>query len=615
MTRNYTIVATLLSLVTAANSICDAHPGGHNHDGTAASSRTWTIAESGAHVHGSFVSAKDGKAQIRRDDGRLVTLAIEQLTAQDQRWLVAKQDAIQKLNQQPPADKFLVSAFDAKAAEPAAQMAKAFVPFAKLKAVTYRSDDRYFYVESSGIPDHPMMIGITAWQQQVPLPQKYYGNNAWQIPLHPVPAKEPMSAKSHFFRGAIAVAVNGIPIFNPIKNDGRTDTLLAGELDEYGGHCGRADDYHYHIAPVHLEKQVGQGAIIAYALDGYPVYGYDEADGSKVKGLDWLNGHKDADGHYHYHATKTYPYLNGGFYGEVVEREGQVDPQPRAEGVREALPPLRGAKIVGLTSTKPNSYQLTYDISGRKGYVNYAIAENGAVAFQFIDPSGKKTEETYQPGRRQPPGGGKAGDDRQPKGKGNEPPSKGKGKGDKGPQGKGKRPPNDQKANAAGASNSSVTARLKSSLPQLTVKSDAIDAKGFLSVDYTCDGQSASPPVEWETAPNGTKSFALNLWHTAPDQEKSYWLVYNVPPDVTMLPKNSTAIGQIGTNGKRRTEYDPMCSKGPGVKTYHLTVFALAEELKLTPTQATRATLLAAISNITLAEGTLDFQYERKLEK
>ena len=40
---------------------------------------------------------------------------------------------------------------------------------------------------------------------------------------------------------------------------------------------------------------------------------------------------------YHYHATKTYPYLNGGFHGEVTERGGQVDPQPHAEPVREAL--------------------------------------------------------------------------------------------------------------------------------------------------------------------------------------------------------------------------------------------------------------------------------------
>ena len=55
-----------------------------------------------------------------------------------------------------------------------------------------------------------------------------------------------------------------------------------------------------------------------------------------------------------------------------------------------------------------------------------------------------------------------------------------------------------------------------------------------------------------------------------------------------------------------------MCSKGPGVKLYHITVYALSAELKLSADQATRANLLKAIKDITLAEGTLDFQYERK---
>jgi hypothetical protein len=126
-------------------------------------------------------------------------------------------------------------------------------PFQKFpEAVLLDWDEKYLYVGSDGLPDHPMMVGITAWQQQVTLPQSYYLGNAWSIPLHPVPAANGMSAKTNFFRGAIAVAANGIPIFNPIKNDGRTDTFLAGELDEYGGHCGRADDYHYHVAPWHL---------------------------------------------------------------------------------------------------------------------------------------------------------------------------------------------------------------------------------------------------------------------------------------------------------------------------------------------------------------------------
>lgn len=247
-----------------------------------------------------------------------------------------------------------------------------------------------------------MMVGITAWQQQVPMPQSYTGTNAWRIPLNPIPAKNPMSARSHFFRGAIALAVNGVPIFNPIKNDGRTDTKLAGELDQWGGHCGRADDYHYHIAPVHLEKIVGAGNPVGVALDGYPIYGYNDPDGKPPTDLDWLNGHKGPDGKYHYHATKTYPYLNGGFYGEVTEQNGQVSPQPRARGVRPSLPGLRGAKITGYENPKPGSHIVRYEVNGAKRSVEYSIAENRSVTFNFVSQKGTSTE-TYTP--RQNSGG------------------------------------------------------------------------------------------------------------------------------------------------------------------------------------------------------------------
>ena len=174
---------------------------------------------------------------------------------------------------------------------------KAANPFLKFpEAVLVDWDEKYLYVGSDGLPDHPMMIGITAWQQQVPLPQSYYLGNAWSIPLNPVPAKVGMSAKTNFFRGAIAVAANGIPIFNPIKNDGRTDTFLAGELDQYGGHCGRADDYHYHVAPWHLAERLGPNLPLAYALDGYPICGLTEPDGGSVAGLDSFHGHTNAAG-------------------------------------------------------------------------------------------------------------------------------------------------------------------------------------------------------------------------------------------------------------------------------------------------------------------------------
>jgi len=308
------------------------------------------------------------------------------------------QQRIIRLNTEAPNLHLVVQRRTAETVRP--NLAKLFDPFKD--KVSVRFDRDFLFVESNGMPNHSMMTGIAAWQQQVPLPQSYTGNNAWRIPLQPVPAKNPMLTKEHFFRGAIALAVNGVPIFNPIKNDGKTDTLLAGELDQWGGHCGRADDYHYHIAPVHLEKIVGVGNPVAVALDGYPIYGYNDPNGKPPTNLDSLNGHQGPDGQYHYHATNTFPYLNGGFYGEVVERNGQVDPQPHAQGYRPSLPGLKGAKIVGFETPKPGSFIVHYEVFGDPRSVEYTVSENGSATFNFVSAQGTKTE-NYTP--RQGAGG------------------------------------------------------------------------------------------------------------------------------------------------------------------------------------------------------------------
>ena len=230
---------------------------GHHEGKDNSNVRTWTFSDTGSHIHASYVASSDGKVQVRRSDGQVQSLEIARLAAFDQKWVKDKADEIRKLNA-TQSKTALIPKLVATKAERKPAIADSFEPFSKLKQLSYRQDAKYFYVESNSMPDHRMMVGITAWQQQVPLPQPYFGDNAWRIPLEPVVAENPLSAKSHFFRGAIALAANGIPIFNPIKNDGKTDTLIAGELDEFGGHCGRADDYHYHIAPTHLQEIIGK---------------------------------------------------------------------------------------------------------------------------------------------------------------------------------------------------------------------------------------------------------------------------------------------------------------------------------------------------------------------
>ena len=315
----------------------------------------------------------------------------------------------------------------------------------KADGVAFRSDDEFFYLDSNAFPNHPLMVGIKAWQQQVPLlkestraqwierfeaagvpcapihsvpeilahpqaqalamrqevplPQPYMGKNAWRVPLTPVVAAKPISAKKALYRGAIAVAVNGVPIFNALNNRGE-DAYLAGELDEYGGHCGRGDDYHYHVAPLHLEAIVGAGKPIAYALDGFPIYGTTDADGKEPTDLDEFNGRFETDGTYRYYATKKYPYINGGLRGEVTVRNDGVEPQPRDTPIRPPGQPLRGAKITEFTrDNDAKSYTLKYDLRGGTHIVKYVLEKNDAVRFTFTDAAGKETTRTYRRGK------------------------------------------------------------------------------------------------------------------------------------------------------------------------------------------------------------------------
>ena len=286
-----------------------------------------------------------------------------------------------------------------------------FEPF---KNVRVRWDSDLLYVESNGLPEHNMMVGIRAWQQQVPLPQPFTGQNSWKIPLRPRLATNPINAKDTPFRGAIAVAVNGVPIFAALNNRG-VDAFLAGELDKWGGHCGRGDDYHYHIAPTHLEKIVGKGNPIAFALDGFPIYGMTEADGSAVGKLDALNGQFDQDGNYHYHATKKFPYINGGVRGVVDYRNGEIASQPRDSPVRPGQPPLRGATITNYEKMGEKSV-LTYKLGGRMGKIEYSPTGNDSFRFTYTEPNGKTRTETYK--RR--PSGGPSGN--RPAPRGNRPP-------------------------------------------------------------------------------------------------------------------------------------------------------------------------------------------------
>jgi phosphatidylethanolamine-binding protein (PEBP) family uncharacterized protein len=147
--------------------------------------------------------------------------------------------------------------------------------------------------------------------------------------------------------------------------------------------------------------------------------------------------------------------------------------------------------------------------------------------------------------------------------------------------------------------------------------SPEISSDSLLPVTYTCDGESSSLPIVWTGYPEGTSCFALIMHHEAsPEDIHWYWVLYNIPLSVNVLPKNSTGTGTPGNNSiNGRTEYAPPCSQGPGLKYYIITIYALSEpvSLPIPSSEVTRQVLLDAIKSITLASATLTVKYSRNI--
>lgn len=449
--RALTRLVTALALVLIAAAPALAHPGGHGH-AVGQSLHVWMQPASGESIAGTLLYVADGSAHIEDITGRMHVWPLASLTPADRTIADDFRARVEQLNgvrapitrtaprPASPALWLLIaialtmalllratrlrsaplrvpaviaialplacggstaaptSPTTTTTTTPTSSGASITLPLATYftafpARVHTRQDAKNLYVETDGMADHTMMVGIRSWQQQVPLPQAYTGNNAFTIPLTARLADAPVSAKTALFNGAIALAVNGIPIFNALNNRG-DDAYLFGELDDFGGHSGRADDYHYHTAPLFLSTTVGATAPIGVALDGFPIYASVEPDGSAVRALDTYNGHSDTTTLYHYHGTRTYPYINGGMRGVVTVVDDHIDPQPTLKPVRPALTPLAGATITAFRSTGTNAWRLEYTISGRVSSVDYRV--NGNVyTYVFTDSAGATRTETY----------------------------------------------------------------------------------------------------------------------------------------------------------------------------------------------------------------------------
>src|SRR5262249_57465615 len=78
------------------------------------------------------------------------------------------------------------------------------------------------------------------------------------------------------------------------------------------------------------------------------------------------------------------------------------------------------------------------------------------------------------------------------------------------------------------------------------LSSTAIQQDQPIPKKYTCEGSDTSPPLAWNGAPQGTRSFALIVDDPdAPDPKAPkmtwvHWVLYNVPAATTSIPEGAS---------------------------------------------------------------------------
>jgi len=148
---------------------------------------------------------------------------------------------------------------------------------------------------------------------------------------------------------------------------------------------------------------------------------------------------------------------------------------------------------------------------------------------------------------------------------------------------------------------------------RLTLSSPVMQAGGILPLQYSCDGEGVSPPIKWRNAPKNAASFVVIMHHNAgPSDRHFYWTLYNIPGTVNAIDTGQS-VGEHGANSvNRNNQYAPPCSKGPGLKSYTISLYALSSTLNFSGSGVvTEPLLLKAMEGLLMDSAELTVNFER----
>lgn len=242
------------------------------------------------------------------------------------------------------------------------------------------------YIHSDSYASHEMMTGIVGTNEQIPVPAPGYFA---PVRLSPELTDTPKTRDS-----SLAVAVNGVPIFDYSAGGEMTpdelyyhqphlDTIALNQLDVCGGHTGRGDDYHYHELPRCMIEEMDnkdENPIIGWGFDGYPLYGNDNPDGTKIEAgaLDVCNGQPDSVFGYRYHTSDQHPYV-------LQCLVGVVDNLTKVANIATTRPFGIPISVENLEYTNDDSGRglLTYDYEGVSYYIKASPTQPNCYDFEW----------------------------------------------------------------------------------------------------------------------------------------------------------------------------------------------------------------------------------------
>jgi unsaturated rhamnogalacturonyl hydrolase len=152
---------------------------------------------------------------------------------------------------------------------------------------------------------------------------------------------------------------------------------------------------------------------------------------------------------------------------------------------------------------------------------------------------------------------------------------------------------------------------------EIKITSSVFDEGGMIPPKYTCDGDDISPPLKWDSVPQGTKSIALiSDDPDAPRGTWVHWVLYNLPPDKRELPE-ALATDEKLPDGSRqgvtdfgRTGYGGPCPPS-GTHRYYFKMYALDTVIQ-SDTLLNKNSLLQQMEGHILAQGQLMGRYKRR---